>query len=200
LEEPNKTWAIKLFDHDYLALINVKPWRTIGQWDTFIPYYTSDCDAYSRVVMNGFTKDHVSAGRIFDVRDVVTDPESKFFPLATDSSKLVNSARYRKLFLELESMETDELTNGRNTWQDREKGGRGEPWTYDPEGFQKMWWDTSESGAQLFIKKWGKRECSLHEVGLTLSDMWKTEYQESLPFGESKPEMTAEGRGKTPHG
>jgi hypothetical protein len=50
------TWAIKFFSYDWLTLVNVEAWRTIGQWDTFIPYYGGDCDAYSRVAMNGFTR------------------------------------------------------------------------------------------------------------------------------------------------
>jgi hypothetical protein len=51
-----------------------------GNGILFIPYYDSDCDAYSRISMNGFTKDDVSAGRIFDVADAISDPEAKFFP------------------------------------------------------------------------------------------------------------------------
>ena len=38
-------------------------------------------------VMNGFTKDEANAGRIFDLADVIADPESKFFPSATHSTK-----------------------------------------------------------------------------------------------------------------
>ena len=43
------TWALKYFTYDWLTLINVGPWRNIGAWDNFIPYYASDCDAYSRL-------------------------------------------------------------------------------------------------------------------------------------------------------
>jgi hypothetical protein len=186
------TWAIKFFEYDWLALINVEPWRTIGQWDTFIPYYGSDCDAYSRVTMNGFTKGEVNAGRIFDLADSVADPESKFFPSSTydtgshksgDSSThaglALNSIRYQNLFRELERLASDKQSDNRNGWQNIKKGGRGEPWTYDPRGFQKMWRDTADNGRALYQKKWRQSECRLDEHGVLLSDLWKSEYPEA---------------------
>jgi hypothetical protein len=178
------TWAVKYFAYDWLTLVNVDPWRTIGQWDTFIPYYDSDCDAYSRISMNGFTKDDVRAGRIFDVADVISDPEAKFFPPgrshedndSTNPDSLLHSQRYQDLFAELQRMESEKKENNRNDWQNPEKGGRGEPWTYDPRGFQKMWWDTAGNGRKLYQNKWGTTECRLDENGLGLSDLWKSEY------------------------
>jgi hypothetical protein len=73
-------WAIKFFDYDHLTLINVHAWRKIGQWDTFIPYYATDCDAYSRVRLHGYVIEEVRAGHIFDIAATVSDLESKFFP------------------------------------------------------------------------------------------------------------------------
>jgi hypothetical protein len=63
-----------------LTLVNVQAWREIGQWDTFIPYYATDCDAYSRARLHGYDIDNVTVGHIFDVANTVDDPESKFFP------------------------------------------------------------------------------------------------------------------------
>ncbi len=72
-------WAIKYFTYDWLTLVNVPAWRKIGIWDPFIPYYATDCDAYSRIVLNGLTKDDVRAGRIFDLPDAIKDLEHKLF-------------------------------------------------------------------------------------------------------------------------
>lgn len=177
------TWAIKYFSYDWLTLVNVAAWRKIGQWDTFIPYYGSDCDAYSRVVLNGFTKDDVRAGRIFDLPSAITDPEAKFFPPSVDKSSSgetstdsgLNSKRYQTLFAELQKLESEKPEHHRNQWQSSDKGGRGEPWTYDPQGFQQMWWDTADIGRELYKKKWGTSECRLDEHGVTLSDEWRGE-------------------------
>ncbi|KAF7504728.1 hypothetical protein GJ744_001797 [Endocarpon pusillum] len=168
----SETWALKYFTYDWLTLINVSPWRKIGQWDTFIPYYSSDCDAYSRVVMNGFSKDDVRAGHLFDIPDVIKDPERKFFPDLNNQSEMtqLNSPRYKALLAELRKLQDDKPRSSRNKWQGSNTGGKGEPWTYDPDGFEKMWWDTAGFGRELYKKKWGTEECRLDEHGGRLSD------------------------------
>lgn len=177
------TWAVKYFAYDWLTLVNVDPWRKIGQWDTFIPYYGSDCDAYSPTVMSGFTKEDVHAGRIFDLADAVGHPEAKFFPSAhatedtdhTNPGSSINSTRYQDLLHELRNLESEKKCN-RSHWQATGNSGRGEAWTYDPQGFQKMWWVTADTGRKLYQTKWGTTECRLDEHGLDLSDLWKSEH------------------------
>ncbi|KAF2091682.1 hypothetical protein K490DRAFT_70470 [Saccharata proteae CBS 121410] len=202
-------WAIKFFEFDNLALVNVEAWRTIGQWDTFVPYYSTDCDAYARLLLHGFTKDNVHAGHIFDVANTIDDPETKFFPAAKsdldttpaasrlhdngtgadtgkpdataaeanatlaplDLDQLPDSPRYRNLLRELRTLQDVKYSTERNSWQDRQKGGRGEAWTYDPRGFQAAWWDTAQCGRELYTRKWGTLDCKL--LGVTLDDMWK---------------------------
>lgn len=170
-------WALKYFTYDWLTLINVAPWRQIGQWDVFIPYYSSDCDAYSRLAMNGFTKDDVRAGHLFDVQDVIDDPEGRFFP-ADDkeaSADDLNSPRYQALLADLRKLQDEKPENARNKWQGSSLGGKGDPWTYDPDGFQKMWWDVAGFGRKLYKKKWGTEECRLDEHGGRLSDAFGKE-------------------------
>ena len=200
------TWAIKFFSYDWLTLVNVEAWRTIGQWDTFIPYYGGDCDAYSRVVMNGFTRDDADAGRIFDLADFIADPESKFFPSTTHPTEDTGSSnsgdnsthmdlqsiRYQNLINELEKLASDKQTSDRNTWQNAKKGGRGEQWTYDPEGFQKMWWYTADMGRALYEKKWGQPDCGLEEKGVLQSDWWKSEDHPPEGSEDHPPEETEE--------
>ncbi|KAH0841596.1 hypothetical protein AYO21_01170 [Fonsecaea monophora] len=182
-----KNWAIKYFTYDWLTLVNVEAWRKIGAWDTFIPYYATDCDAYSRIVLNGFTKDDVRTGRIFDLPEALQDPEAKFFPPTSSSSsskaaddsapegEAPGSRRYHLLVAELEKLERRKPENQRNNWQAAlGEGGKGEPWTYDPDGFQKMWWATAEKGRDMYRMKWGTSECRLDEHGVKLDDAWQT--------------------------
>ncbi|KIX98351.1 uncharacterized protein Z520_05652 [Fonsecaea multimorphosa CBS 102226] len=179
-----KNWAIKYFTYDWLTLVNVEAWRQIGAWDTFIPYYATDCDAYSRIVMNGFTKDDVRAGRIFDLPEAIHDPEAKFFPPPSSSQSVDDpssgggeapgSRRYHLLLAELEDLERRKPENHRNNWQAAlGEGGKGEPWTYNPDGFQKMWWATAEKGRDMYRMKWGTSECRLDEHGVKLADAWE---------------------------
>lgn len=192
-------WAIKFFDFDNLALINVDAWKTIGAWDVFIPYYNTDCDAYARILLNGFTKDEAQAGYIFDVAGIIEDPEDRFFPaekvedrkkwgLAPDGPERaggeINSLRFQWLKSDLQEMMDVKNSNelGRNTWQGsgtketaREKP---EAWGHDPKAFQAAWWTTADYGRAMYVKKWGTLECNLQEANKTLNDAWLQEYLE----------------------
>ncbi|KAL7942516.1 hypothetical protein V8C42DRAFT_359961 [Trichoderma barbatum] len=184
-----KKWAAKFFNFDYLTLINVEAWRHIGQWDVFIPYYATDCDAYGRVKMLGYTIDGVHAGHIWDVADMVDSPETKFFPASsqpgseknsdsanhTSEDHAPNSERFQALRQELQKIQDEKVSNskGRNTWQNMQKGGKGEPWTYDPAGFQVAWWEMAEDGRKLYKHKWGEGDCDIIGKGKTIDDMWK---------------------------
>ncbi|EXJ57218.1 hypothetical protein A1O7_07565 [Cladophialophora yegresii CBS 114405] len=170
-------WALKYFTYDWLTLVNVAAWRKIGAWDPFVPYYATDCDAYSRVALNGLTKDDVRAGRIFDLPDAIQDVEHKFFPPA-DGAEQPGSQRYRALVAELEALERQKPETHRNSWQGVSDGGKGEPWTYDPRGFQKMWWAMAEKGRDMYRLKWGTQECRLDEHGVELRDAWKEDSNE----------------------
>ncbi|THY86163.1 hypothetical protein D6C95_07669, partial [Aureobasidium pullulans] len=44
LSETGQPWALRFFNYDFLTLVNVEAMKAIGHWDTFIPYYASDCD------------------------------------------------------------------------------------------------------------------------------------------------------------
>lgn len=196
-ESGKSKWGVKFFNFDYLSLNNVDVWRKVGQWDVFIPYYATDCDFYERLRMLGFTTDEVQVGHIFDVANNVTDPETKFFPSASSTAKnpprrrfgnaekrdgdkdshdeKPNSDRFKALLAELKVFEEEKKANskGRNTWQNKQKGGQGEPWTYDPAGFQSAWWQMAEAGRKLYKSKWGTGECNLRQDGKVLGDMWK---------------------------
>jgi hypothetical protein len=192
-----RQWAIKFFDFDNLALVNVEAWRHIGPWDVFIPYYNTDCDAYARIALNGYRKDEAQAGYIFDIAGVIADPENRFFPGVTDRDRSkwglapsgpepaggsLRSQRFEWLKSELQEMMDQKNSNegGRNTWQDASIEGRPrklpEPWTYDTKAFQTAWWAMADYGRAMYIKKWGTLECDLSVANKTLSDSWLSEY------------------------
>jgi hypothetical protein len=197
-------WAVKFFDFDNLVLVNVEAWRAIGSWDTFIPYYNTDCDFYARVALAGYQRHEVAAGYIFDVAEAVREPESRFFPGSTQKERdrwgigpegrepaggKLKSWRWQWLKSDLSEMQERKNNNeiGRNTWQDIEDDGeaqrlrnariRNEPWTYDPKAFQAAWWATADAGRAMYVKKWATLECDLVALGnRTNKDMWKGEY------------------------
>jgi hypothetical protein len=204
-EEP--TWAIKFFEFDNLALINVDAWRKIGSWDVFIPFYNTDCDAYARVLLNGYTKDEVQAGYIFDIADLVDDPENRFFPGATEKDRKkwglapagperaggeLNSLRFQWLKTELQDMMDNKNTNelGRNTWQgasvNRKAPSKPEPWSHDPKAFQSAWWSAADFGRMQYVQKWGTLTCDLGSENKTLDDVWLQSFRE-----EGSPEWIA---------
>lgn len=197
LFKKKRKWAIKFFDFDNLALVNVEAWRQIGSWDVFIPYYNTDCDAYARIVLNGYTKEKVQAGYIFDVADIIQDPEIRFFPGPTESARskwglspsgpepaggTLRSQRFEYLKSELQELMDQKNSNeeGRNTWQGHKVEGRPrklpEAWTYDTRAFQTSWWAMADYGRAMYIKKWGTLECDLMSENKTLKDSWLSEY------------------------
>lgn len=198
LEKRRTKWAVKFFDFDNLALINVAAWRKIGQWDVFIPYYNTDCDAYSRLTMAGYHREDVQAGYMYDVASAVANPEERFFPGSTAASRekwgtgpegteppggKLKSWRFKWLKSELEEMMSAKNTNalGRNTWQGggldgvRKRPTR-EEWSYDFKGFQSAWWATADYGRSLYVRKWGTLECDLVGENKTIEDAWLADY------------------------
>jgi len=192
-----RKWAIKFFDFDNLALVNVEAWRKIGPWDVFIPYYNTDCDAYARILLNGFRKDEAQAGYVFDVAGVIRDPEIRFFPGPTEKARSkwglspsgpeaaggeLRSQRFEYLKSELQELMDQKNSNegGRNTWQGSNSEGatkkKAEPWTYNAKAFQTAWWAMADYGRAMYIKKWGTLECDLSGVNKTLGDAWEGEY------------------------
>ncbi|KEY70540.1 hypothetical protein S7711_02698 [Stachybotrys chartarum IBT 7711] len=63
----DERWADKFFAYDHLTLVNRQAYDEIGGWDTFIPYYMTDCDMHSRLLMDKWTQQDAKAGIITDV-------------------------------------------------------------------------------------------------------------------------------------
>ena len=64
----------------------------------------------------------------------------------------------------------------RNSWQLQQRGGQGEPFHYDADGWEKALQMTIEAGAKIMEEKWGHKGCNLREVGLGEGDGWRVEH------------------------
>ena len=65
---------------------------------------------------------------------------------------------------------------GRNTWQRGQRGGWGEPYYYDAEGFAEALDIITDAGREVFRRKWGSDECELvNGAGVSLGDQWHLE-------------------------
>ncbi|EAQ90308.1 hypothetical protein CHGG_02243 [Chaetomium globosum CBS 148.51] len=64
----------------------------------------------------------------------------------------------------------------RNTWQLGQHGGEGEPFYYHPAGLAEALDLLTETGREVFRRKWGHRDCALiSAAGRTFEDAWKVE-------------------------
>ncbi len=64
----------------------------------------------------------------------------------------------------------------RNSWQLKQRGGQGEPYYYDADGWEKALQMTIETGGKIMEEKWGHRGCNLRDVGLKEGDQWRVEH------------------------
>ncbi|KAJ1326277.1 hypothetical protein MN608_07723 [Microdochium nivale] len=79
----------------------------------------------------------------------------------------------------------------RNRWQGSQRGGVGEPYYYNPDGFAKSFWLLAEAGREVYRQKWGHEGCNLvDETALIPGDAWLVEpdwvKDEEKPIGDSR--------------
>ena len=194
LRDPNTSdkpdWAIQFFAYDWLALNNVKSFIKLGGWDTFVSYYFSDCDIYSRFNMAGMKMPVADVGRIVDVGGSIDlnllfrrkiDPANPPKTMA-ELQQLPEGEKGGKGFDKL--IKVIEVQNDikvhrkgqRNSWQTKQQGGEGEPFYRDPEGFEQALQIAVACGVETYEEKWGHKECALGEAGLKTTDEWKVEH------------------------
>ncbi|RYP49522.1 hypothetical protein DL768_004788 [Monosporascus sp. mg162] len=79
LEELNRTvaedpkWGTRFFAYDHLTLQNPRALEDIGGWDALIPYYITDCDTYSRLLMKKWTQKDGNCGIVTDTSVALDD-------------------------------------------------------------------------------------------------------------------------------
>ncbi|KDN70625.1 hypothetical protein CSUB01_04486 [Colletotrichum sublineola] len=66
-------WGARFFAYDHLTLVNPRAYGDVGGFDTFIPYYMTDCDMHWRLEEAGWSTKESRAGIIQDVASVVDD-------------------------------------------------------------------------------------------------------------------------------
>lgn len=69
----NQRWANRFYAYDHLTLVNREAYEEVGGWDTFIPYYMTDCDMHSRLLMHNWTQTDAKSGMVYDVNTVLED-------------------------------------------------------------------------------------------------------------------------------
>ena len=148
--------------------------------------------ADERLWMRKFRIENADAGRVWDVHSSLEDLELLYQrggdpPMVKakreDATELSpkepavqrNSFAYQRIVHNLNVLQDlkSNAEGGRNTWQGRQRGGQGEPFYRDPEGFEKgvlMWMDF---GRDVFTEKWGRGPCDLRAAGLAEDDAWR---------------------------
>lgn len=97
--------------------------------------------------------------------------------LSTTTPDTLNSPAWKSLQETLEAMAEEKRKDPyRNSWQLKQKGGQGEPFYYDAEGWEKALQMTIATGNRVMEEKWGHKGCDIREVGLKEGDQWRVEH------------------------
>lgn len=180
----DKPWAIQFFAYDWLAAVNTKSFSEVGGWDSFVSYYGTDCDMHSRIGMQGFTMPVADAGHVFDVTRSLDDLEVLYRRRPGNNGTIGEAEEderggegWKKLQETLQQIVDEKVADQyRNSWQLRQRGGKGEPFYYDPDGFEKALQMQIHVGTEINEEKWGHRGCDIGDVGLKAGDQWRVEH------------------------
>ncbi|KAL8789189.1 MAG: hypothetical protein Q9213_001296 [Squamulea squamosa] len=117
------------------------------------------------------TSDHKAGS----VNSTIPSPNAPY--LDSTESDTINSTLFHDLKATLEQIQQDKRDdNYRNSWQLRQNGGEGEPYYYDPDGFEKALQMTIEVGTKINEEKWGHKGCDIKEAGVKEGDQWRVEH------------------------
>ena len=174
---PTGPLATRWFSYDRLALVRTQAFVDVGGWDTLIPFYMTDCDMHERLWMGNMSIEGAEAGKVWDVDSALDDLEILYHRGEPDSKgkPSKNSPKYQEILQKLDDMQNAKgnREGGRNTWQASQKGGQGEPFYRDSDGFEKGIQMTMEFGRDVFYEKWGRGPCDLRDAGMVDSDAWR---------------------------
>ncbi len=94
----------------------------------------------------------------------------------TEEDTLGNE-QYKKLQETLNDMVREKTEDPyRNSWQLKQRGGQGEPFHYDADGWEKALQMTIGTGGAIMEEKWGHRGCDLRDAGLQAGDQWRVNH------------------------
>ncbi|KAK4175310.1 hypothetical protein QBC36DRAFT_355045 [Triangularia setosa] len=173
-------WAHHFFAYDHLTLVNLPSVLSIGGWDTHIPFYSTDCDMYTRLMWAGFWQgESPEVGLIFDVKTPVDDVAALLSLPGHEAG--FNGTVYEDVVELGEAMQEVKYNHsndnsGRNTWQLRQRGGQEEPFYRDAAGFEVGTKMMIDLGRAVFAEKWGHRGCDIALMeGIESRDAWRLE-------------------------
>jgi hypothetical protein len=66
-----RSFGYKFLPYDHFTLVNRGGYEDVGGWDTYVPYYMTDCDMHSRLSMHNWTLDGRKVGVISNVKAVL---------------------------------------------------------------------------------------------------------------------------------
>lgn len=117
----------------------------------------------------------VPAAAAAQAQGVASEVTKKY--LEETEEDTIGSENWKQLQDDLEAMAEEKRKDPyRNSWQLKQKGGQGEPYYYDAEGWEKALQMTIETGNQIYHEKWGHKGCDIQQVGLTEGDQWRVEH------------------------
>ena len=104
-----------------------------------------------------------------------TPPELQSYLSSTTPDER-GSATYFSLKEKFEKMQTAKREDKfRNSWQLKQRGGQGEPYYYDADGWETALQMTVDAGMKINEEKWGHRGCDLSKVRKQ-GDQWRVEH------------------------
>jgi len=193
-------WGFRFFGYDRLTLVNAAALTAVGGWDTMIPFYGTDCDMHERLAMADYPISDAFIGYIYDMGDSLPDLELLYRLDNEDSARLcggggpqdssssslaygLGDCRYEALIRICDEMQGRKNGNkaGRNYWQGRARGGQGEPFYRDAEGFGVGLDMMTRVGLEVLAEKWGHKGCDIRAQGLQLKDAWRVEHDWDRP-------------------
>lgn len=108
-----------------------------------------------------------------------TAPETIKYLSSTEEDTLAGPG-WTVLQTALESLAEEKINDPyRNSWQLKQAGGKGEPFYYDAEGWEKALQLTIAAGVEIYEQKWGHKGCDIQNVGLKVADQWMVEKDET---------------------
>lgn len=108
--------------------------------------------------------------------DQIQPPPTKRSPQWTNSEDTRNSTGYHALRATLHQMQEEKGfgTNHRNQWQRWQRGGEGQPFYKDINGFEDSLDIAYKAGEAVYLSKWGTVECNLFRM--RPDEAWKVNH------------------------
>lgn len=102
-------------------------------------------------------------------------PNAQYF--AETEEDTLASPGWKQLQIDLEAMAEEKRTDPyRNSWQLKQRGGDGEPYHVDVDGWEKALQMTINAGVKIYEEKWGHQGCDIKDLGLKEGDQWRVEH------------------------